>query len=166
MTLRWWNTLPVSPKNFQQYLQEGRNLAFVPGGYEEATLTSRHHERVYIRHRKGFIKYALKYGYTVFPVYTFNETRLYYTLDSCLNFRLWLNKFKMIGIAFFSPYLWVLPEPSVDLHSVKYSARKQLLSNPLFRSLSSFETQRSRFGPEYCFSRYHLQINIGRRRRN
>lgn len=40
----------------------------VPGGYEEATLTTPKELRVYIKERKGFIKYALKYGYTIRPV--------------------------------------------------------------------------------------------------
>ena len=45
----------------------------MPGGYEEATLTSNNENRVYIKHRKGFINYCLKGGYTIYPVFTFGE---------------------------------------------------------------------------------------------
>jgi hypothetical protein len=49
LTLKWWNSLPVSPKHFIQYLKEGKNIAMVPGGYEEATLTDRNKNIVFIK---------------------------------------------------------------------------------------------------------------------
>ncbi len=47
---------------------QGKKVGLVPGGYEEATLTTPNQMRFYLKHRKGFIKYALRYGYTVRPV--------------------------------------------------------------------------------------------------
>jgi len=54
-------------------MNNGRNIAIIPGGFEEATLTSTTSTSVYIKNRKGFIKYAIKHGYSVFPLYTFGE---------------------------------------------------------------------------------------------
>ena len=34
-------------------------------------------ERVYVRRRKGFVKLALRYGYTIYPIYTFGESHTY-----------------------------------------------------------------------------------------
>jgi len=45
-------------------------------------------ERVYIKKRKGFIKYALEFGYQIHPVYIFNENKLYSTFDKLTKYRL------------------------------------------------------------------------------
>ena len=74
----------------------------LPGGFEQATITCIKENRVYIKSRKGFIKYALQHGYFVYPTYSFNENKLYWTLDKFLNFRLFLNKIKMVAVIFFS----------------------------------------------------------------
>lgn len=39
---------------------KGKNLAIIPGGFEEATLMEYGVERVVLKARKGFIKYALR----------------------------------------------------------------------------------------------------------
>lgn len=77
----------------------------LPGGFEEATLTTRTENRVYLKRRKGFIKYALKYGTTIYPVFVFGENQLFYTFDKLLSLRLWLNKYKMVGTIFWSRFL-------------------------------------------------------------
>ena len=41
---------------------EGKNVALIPGGFQEATLYARGEHRVFIKQRKGFIKYALRHG--------------------------------------------------------------------------------------------------------
>ena len=48
------------------------NIGLVPGGYEEATITSHTKFRIYIKRRKGFIKMALKTGYKICPVLVMN----------------------------------------------------------------------------------------------
>ncbi len=53
----------------------------MPGGYEEATITSNKEYRVYIKNRKGFIKYAIKYGYKIYPIFVFGENNAYKTFD-------------------------------------------------------------------------------------
>ena len=86
----------------------------VPGGYEEATITTPKELRVFIENRKGFIKYALKYGYTIRPVVVLKEHQLYNTLDYFPKFRLLLNKIKMPGVIFWSRYGPLLP-PNAEI---------------------------------------------------
>jgi len=45
-------------------------------------------ERVYLRRRKGIVKYALQHGYALTPVYTFGESRTYYAFPGMLWLRL------------------------------------------------------------------------------
>lgn len=80
----------------------------VPGGFEEAALTSHKENRLFLNSRKGFIKYALKHGVTLYPVFTFGENQLYNTSDAFVKLRLWLNKFK-IGCAFFWSRFFIFP---------------------------------------------------------
>ena len=58
-------------------------------------------ESVYIKKRKGFIKYALRYGYRVHPVYSFGENDTYYTFHWFPKTRMMLNKYKIPAILFF-----------------------------------------------------------------
>lgn len=65
----------------RRYLKAGRNIAIIPGGFEEATLFEYGKHRVAMRHRKGLIKYALQHGYALAPLYTFGESRSFVTLS-------------------------------------------------------------------------------------
>ena len=58
-------------------MKEEKNIYFVPGGFECATITKYGEDRVFIKNRKGFIKYALEFGYTVHPMYCFGENKIY-----------------------------------------------------------------------------------------
>ena len=40
-------------------MKKRKNITILPGGFEEATLTSHKEYRVFIKNRKGFVKYAL-----------------------------------------------------------------------------------------------------------
>lgn len=68
LLLQWWGIQSVDGKNMNRLMNEGKNIALVPGGYEEATITTPKALRVFIKKRKGFIKMALKKGYKVVPV--------------------------------------------------------------------------------------------------
>jgi hypothetical protein len=114
---RWMGVCGVNNKNFKELMNKGKNIIFVPGGFEEATLTDYRKDRVFINSRKGFIKYALDYGYKLYPCYTFNENKIYFTVNLFENFRLFLNKLKIPGTIFFSKYL-VFPGTNVDLLTV------------------------------------------------
>lgn len=114
---RWIGIVGVDNKNFQDYMKNGKNIKFVPGGFEEATLTHCEKERVFLKDRKGFIKYAIKFGYTLYPVYTFNENKIYYTINILEGFRLWLNKFKIPGTLFYGDY-FILPRHNLEIVTV------------------------------------------------
>ncbi len=81
-------------------MEEGKSLGLVPGGYEQASLTTLNEFRLYLKKRKGFIKYALRYGYTLRPVLCFGEHKAFQTLDVLNPLKLFLSRFK-VPIAFF-----------------------------------------------------------------
>jgi len=84
------------------------HLALPPGGFEEATLTCRNKDRVYIKRRTGFVKLALQHGYNVVPVYCFGENQTYDNIQGMWNFRLWLNKLGMPAIVVFGSWFFPL----------------------------------------------------------
>ena len=71
------------------------DFGILPGGMEEVALYARGRERVYLRRRAGFIKYALQHGYKMTPIYTFGETRTYHTFTGLLRLRLLLLLLKL-----------------------------------------------------------------------
>ena len=100
----------VHAKSMKKLMGQKKILSILPGGFEQATITSRDQCRVFIKQRKGFIKYSLKFNYTLYPVLFLNENKLFWTFTSFLNFRLWLNKLKIPSALFFHPkYLWFVP---------------------------------------------------------
>jgi len=114
---RWMGVQGVDQKNFKDLLKKGKNILFVPGGFEEATLTQFAKERIFIKERKGFIKYSLQYGYKIHPCYSFNENKIYYTFPYLEKLRLLLNKLKIPGVLFYSKYLF-FPDSNIDLFVV------------------------------------------------
>ena len=90
-------------------MKQGRNICIVVGGFEEATLTRYKEELLYLKDRKGFVKYALRHGYGLVPVYGIGENDLYWNLQMFSKFRVWLSsgKFQIPGVL---PWGWsVLP---------------------------------------------------------
>ena len=74
--------------------------------------------RFFIKDRKGFIKYALKYGYTIHPVLTYNEHTAFKTLDILLKLRMFLTKIKIPAIFFGGGFLQVFFPFNVDIVTV------------------------------------------------
>lgn len=82
-------------------------LALVPGGFHEATLSNPGSERVYLENRRGFVKYALRHGYDLVPVYTFGEEDLMYNAQGAWKFRFFFND---LSLPMVLPYgHWLLP---------------------------------------------------------
>ena len=54
------------------------------GGFEEATVTCRFTERVYLKTRAGFIKYALRHGYDLVPCFTVGDSDMF---QSCKEYK-------------------------------------------------------------------------------
>merc|ERR1712062_839799 len=105
-------------------MREGRNVALLPGGFEDATLMKTGTDRVFLKNRMGFIKYALEYGYRVHPVYTFGEGETFWTpLQSFLKQRLQLNKLGVPGVlpcmTCFGDWRFpLIPRAHVRLHTI------------------------------------------------
>mmetsp|Transcript_26345 Transcript_26345/g.39158 ORF Transcript_26345/g.39158 Transcript_26345/m.39158 type:complete len:144 (+) Transcript_26345:2-433(+) len=91
----------------------------VPGGFHQATISCAGEERVFLKNRKGFVKYALRYGYDLVPVYTFGEGDLMANAQGGWGWRFALNN---IGIPAVLPYgcswLPIFPRRGVELVTV------------------------------------------------
>merc|ERR1711879_209657 len=66
-------------------------MMLVPGGFQEATITCPGHERVFLANRQGFVKYALRHGYDLVPVYTVGEADLFGNPQGAWRLRFALN---------------------------------------------------------------------------
>jgi hypothetical protein len=107
----------VDNRNFKTYMKNGKNICFVPGGFECASITNHTKDRVFIKKRKGFIKYCLQYGYKIHPCYGFNENKLFYTFNHFEKVRILFNKLKIPGCIFIGKYL-MLPDDNLNLCTV------------------------------------------------
>jgi len=87
----------ASKAAFTQLMRQRKSIALLPGGVEEAAISSARADRVFLRDRKGWIKYALQHGYSITPVFTFGERETYATADSLVPLRLWLCTFGLAG---------------------------------------------------------------------
>lgn len=120
--VKWMGTEGVNNENFKKTMESGTNISFVPGGFEEATLTCNDRDRVFIKSRKGFIKYALQYGYKVYPIFSFGENRTYHIFNIFENFRLFLNKIKIPACLFYGKFFF---------YPIPHSIKKTVVGNPL-----------------------------------
>jgi 2-acylglycerol O-acyltransferase 2 len=98
------------------YLKAGENIALLPGGFEEATLSCLTQDRVFIQKRTGFIRLCLQYGYAVRPVYIFGEKDCYWNMQGGWKWRLAVNRWGLPAILAWG-CLWMplLPKQNVDL---------------------------------------------------
>jgi 2-acylglycerol O-acyltransferase 2 len=118
LQLRWWGVGPVDGHHLKNFLETGKPVGLLPGGFEEATLTTPTEYRIFIKSRKGFIKYALEHNYTVYPVLEFNEHKAFHTLDRFPSLRLLLNRLKIPSVLFFSPSSWCFIPTNLEIYSV------------------------------------------------
>lgn len=95
-----------------------RSLALTPGAWHEATLHSHRKDRVYIKQRRGFIKYALQHNYTVTPSYSFGEKDTYCNLQGGYRFRFWLNSHGILAVVPWGRLLCPLLPRVVKHHTV------------------------------------------------
>ena len=72
-------------------MKKGTVINVTPGAFEEATLTSRQEYRIFVKKRKGFIKYALRNEYSLHPLFVFGEPNCYHYIEGMVKFRLLLN---------------------------------------------------------------------------
>ncbi|CAE7219110.1 dgat2 [Symbiodinium pilosum] len=102
-----WQMSSANKSTVQKLMSEGANVALVLGGFEEATVCETGKDSVVLNSRKGIIKYCLQHGYRIHPVYSFGEDETYWFVTGLVDFRLWLNQFKIPAVAFFGN--WMAP---------------------------------------------------------
>jgi len=96
-------------------MKEGQSLVLLPGGSEEVMWAGKKDkEHVVLKHKKGFIKLALRQGLTLVPIFTYGESMGTGVMDlPWFETRLWLTK--KFGIPFRYVSLcqrWLLPFPN------------------------------------------------------
>mmetsp|Transcript_33594 Transcript_33594/g.29394 ORF Transcript_33594/g.29394 Transcript_33594/m.29394 type:complete len:365 (-) Transcript_33594:154-1248(-) len=120
----------ASKKSLCNLMEKAEKSGFlVPGGFNEASLLKKGQDFVYIENRKGFIKYALKYGYAVLPGYTFGECETYNTaLSGESKLKTWLVNNNIPCVLPYGPYFWswfLLPfRKNIGLHTVYGHCKK------------------------------------------
>lgn len=114
---KWYGLEGVNNENFKNLMKKGENIGFLPGGFEEATITDPNQDKVFVKNRKGFIKYGMQYGYNLFPSYTFNENKMFHCVTMFEKFRLFLNSFKIPAVIFWGKY-GLFPNPNLKLYTV------------------------------------------------
>lgn len=67
----------ASRSYMKQAMMERENVLLVPGGIQEASLMEFGKEKLFLKQRKGFVRYALQHGYSLTPVYVFGESLSY-----------------------------------------------------------------------------------------
>eukprot|EP00928_Gymnodinium_smaydae_P089163 TRINITY_DN73163_c0_g1_i1.p1 TRINITY_DN73163_c0_g1~~TRINITY_DN73163_c0_g1_i1.p1 ORF type:complete len:363 (-),score=75.81 TRINITY_DN73163_c0_g1_i1:129-1217(-) len=106
----------LNKRSINKYLEAQQNVAFIPGGFQDATLQEFGVHRTAMKKRSGFIKYALQHGARVHCVYTFGECDTHYTMSAFLKFRLWLNQFGIPAVVIFGfPLFPLFPRPQARL---------------------------------------------------
>lgn len=117
-------------------------IVLIPDGIAGAFYSDRTHERLFLRQRKGFLRYAVQEGFVVTPVYCFGHTQLYdvYGLSELsrrLRFTfiffcgrkptIWLPHARPVSIVFGKP---IICKESVDeTHVIYMDALKELYDN-------------------------------------
>jgi hypothetical protein len=80
----------------QREMRNGGPIGIVVGGFEEMLRTTKHRDVVYLKNRKGFLKQAVRNGYTVVPIYCFGESQIYSNrLKLRTGLRDWCAKWKV-----------------------------------------------------------------------
>lgn len=99
-------------------MSQGKKVGLVPGGYEEGTLATPDEMRLYLKNRKGFIKYALRYGYTIRPVLCIGENKAFETFDRLKSFRLLLSRFKLPASFFINKKYLFIVDPNIEVTTI------------------------------------------------
>uniref|UniRef100_A0A7S2CE87 Acyltransferase n=1 Tax=Florenciella parvula TaxID=236787 RepID=A0A7S2CE87_9STRA len=117
--LRWiGNVGGADAGNMKRLMKEGSNIGIIPGGFEDATIMKKGSERIWLKKRKGFIKYALRFGYRVHPVYNFGECDTFYTFHWLAKLRMKLNAFKIPAVFFFgNVFMPLFPRTNINMHT-------------------------------------------------
>ena len=108
----------------KQFMKKQIPFGLLPGGFNEATIHRYGKNIIYIKNRKGFIKYCIQNGYEIMPGYVFGECYTYHNLSNLLSHKItqFLNKYKIPTVFPYGPY-WkylfpLLPYKNIGLHLI------------------------------------------------
>ena len=104
--------------SMKRLMRRRKRLALIPGGFHEATVHSPTEDRLFLKKRKGFVKYALEFGYSLTPVYGFGEKDTFANLQGFWKLRLWLNDLGLPAIVPFGKWWCPLLPRNARLHVV------------------------------------------------
>lgn len=101
----------ISGKVLNQEMKKNgtQRLLIMPGGGEEMIYWQPNQHNLYLKNRKGFIKYAIRSGYSVLPVYTFGGTELYDStfLTPKLPKKTKMQRYLSMALFLFLPFLFL-----------------------------------------------------------
>eukprot|EP01083_Nonionella_stella_P153933 495247_1 len=153
----WLGLKMCNPKSLTRQMEHGHNVALLPGGFDDIALYEFGKYRIFLKERKGFIKYALRYGYNVFPVFSFGEERVTKCLPLFDSLKCFLAKLRFPPIVPLNPF----PFSDVDMVTVVGAPIKCPLINKPTRSqvdeyhkmysdslIALFEKYKSKYGSE------------------
>mmetsp|Transcript_32670 Transcript_32670/g.109050 ORF Transcript_32670/g.109050 Transcript_32670/m.109050 type:complete len:232 (+) Transcript_32670:551-1246(+) len=111
---------PATKEGMFGLFRQRSDFGILPGGMEEVALFEFGRERVYLKRRKGFIKYALQHGYLLVLAYTFGECDLYRSVAAGKRLRMWLLRRCGFVVPLFYGAWWcpLLPRADVAVHTV------------------------------------------------
>lgn len=107
----------------------GQNIVLQPGGFKEASLTTRGRDRVALD-TKCFdicMKLALEAGTRVHPIYTFGEVDQFYTFTGLEKLRLWITKMNIPAVAFTGN----VPLPLLSLFQIRSTKLLSVVGRPV-----------------------------------
>jgi Diacylglycerol acyltransferase len=79
-----------------------REMLIFVGGEKEQLMTTPGEHKIYLLHRKGFVKLALEYGIPLVPMYAFGENECYHVSKLFMGLREWLQATFQLGV----PLVW------------------------------------------------------------
>lgn len=113
-------TVPATKKGMFGLFKKRMTFGITVGGSEEVALHIQGRERLFIKGRAGFLKYALQFGFKIMIAYNFGESDLYSNVGLFEPLNMWLVK----NFGFVLPVFWgrwwcpMLPRGDVPLHTV------------------------------------------------
>eukprot|EP00928_Gymnodinium_smaydae_P054683 TRINITY_DN38414_c0_g1_i1.p1 TRINITY_DN38414_c0_g1~~TRINITY_DN38414_c0_g1_i1.p1 ORF type:complete len:356 (-),score=51.67 TRINITY_DN38414_c0_g1_i1:152-1171(-) len=154
-------TVPATKAGMFALFRKKMTFGIVVGGSEEVAIQVSGRERLYLKHRAGFLKYALQFGCKVVVAYNFGESDLYANASCFRTINLWLvKKFGFVLPIFYGRWWFpILPRGDVPLNTV-YGAVLELprIDEPTPEQVAEwhqkyidavtavFDTHKARFG--------------------
>jgi len=99
----WLGFIPASGDSMLSAFKQGYSVVIVPGGIAEMIVgDDKENEVVFLKQRKGFIKFAISHGIHLVPIYGFGENETFHRYSFWKNARLNLSRKLRITIQLFS----------------------------------------------------------------